>query len=112
MAYEKWAPGMVHGESDYVAGWYWVTDVSQSEVKCSSSEREYLVFGHFGHEFERTKIPPYQFPFSFDLDLMLRTYTWDWIWNHRIIKYTCYGESGEPCGTNVFDTKAKNSGLH
>lgn len=66
-------------ESVYVAGWLGVTDVSYSEVKCSSREREFHVFGHFGHEFEITKTAPYQFPCIFDLDLMLRTCTWDWI---------------------------------
>lgn len=38
-----------------------------------------FVFGYFGHEFQITKTPPYQFLFISDFDLMWANYTGEWI---------------------------------
>lgn len=46
----------------------WGTDVSYGAVKCSPNEREFPVFGPFGHEPELTKTLPYQLPFIYDFD--------------------------------------------
>lgn len=58
-------PG-THWESQDSTG-VWGTDVSYGAVKCSPNEREFPIFGHFGHELERTKTLPYQLPFIYIL---------------------------------------------
>lgn len=47
MAHEKWSPSIgPWWEPDFVTGWFLVTVILYSEVKCSSNGWEFHIFGH------------------------------------------------------------------